>query len=87
MGVVSGVYYLNVPDSVGRDDDGQAGCLRFGQSSLRIKGKREQSGYLSKTITPRAGTMVLFPSYFWHHTIPFESEDYRICVAFDAIPA
>ena len=86
MGVVSGVYYLNIPESVGRDDDGLAGCLRLGQSNLRIKGKRDQAGFLTETIAPREGVMVLFPSYFWHHTIPFESKDYRISVAVDAIP-
>jgi hypothetical protein len=30
---------------------------------------------------------VLFPSYFWHGTMPFESKDYRLTVAFDAAPA
>lgn len=85
-GVVSGVYYLSIPDCVGRDDDGVAGCLRFGQSNLRIKGKRDQAGFITETIAPREGVMVLFPSYFWHHTIPFRSKDYRISVAFDAIP-
>ena len=30
--------------------------------------------------------MVLFPSHFWHHTIPFESVDKRVCIAFDALP-
>jgi hypothetical protein len=30
--------------------------------------------------------MLLFPSYFWHRTVPFESERERICVAFDVIP-
>ncbi|HUT50462.1 MAG TPA: putative 2OG-Fe(II) oxygenase [Alphaproteobacteria bacterium] len=33
---------------------------------------------------PAAGLMVLFPSTFWHHTIPFKSDDYRICIGFDA---
>lgn len=86
MGVVSGVYSLNIPESVGRDDDGLAGCLRLGQSNLRIKGKRDQAGFLTETIAPLEGVMVLFPSYFWHHTNPFESKDYRNSVAFDAIP-
>ncbi|MFL6726141.1 MAG: putative 2OG-Fe(II) oxygenase [Sphingomicrobium sp.] len=36
---------------------------------------------------PEVGRLVLFPSYFWHGTTPFESQDYRLTVAFDAIPA
>jgi hypothetical protein len=30
--------------------------------------------------------LVLFPSYFYHQTIPFESPQQRICIAFDAVP-
>jgi hypothetical protein len=30
--------------------------------------------------------MLTFPSYFWHRTIPFASEEDRISIAFDLIP-
>jgi hypothetical protein len=30
--------------------------------------------------------MILFPSYFYHRTIPFESSQRRISIAFDAVP-
>lgn len=36
---------------------------------------------------PKVGKLVLFPSYFWHSTAPFESPDHRLTVAFDAAPA
>ena len=39
-----------------------------------------------ETIRPEEGMLVLFPSYFYHRTIPFESAQQRICIAFDAIP-
>jgi hypothetical protein len=29
---------------------------------------------------------VLFPSYMWHGTVPFESFQSRITVAFDIVP-
>jgi hypothetical protein len=29
---------------------------------------------------------VLFPSYFWHGTVPFQSDQPRVTVAFDAVP-
>jgi len=29
---------------------------------------------------------VLFPSYFWHGTLPFSSVQPRLTVAFDAVP-
>ena len=30
--------------------------------------------------------LVLFPSYFWHGTVPFVSDQPRLTVAFDAVP-
>jgi hypothetical protein len=29
--------------------------------------------------------MVLFPSYFYHRTVPFESDEVRISIAFDVL--
>ena len=40
-----------------------------------------------RVVKPREGTLVLFPSYFWHGTMPFESASPRMTVAFDAVPA
>jgi hypothetical protein len=36
---------------------------------------------------PEIGRLVIFPSYFWHGTVPFESESPRLTVAFDMVPA
>jgi ectoine hydroxylase-related dioxygenase (phytanoyl-CoA dioxygenase family) len=38
-------------------------------------------------VKPEAGTLVLFPSYMWHGTIPFRGETPRLAVAFDVLPA
>ncbi len=84
-GFASGVYYVGLPDEVGRDAGGEAGCLRFGPSNTNVIGNRSQGGFLERLAMPAEGLMVLFPSYFWHHTIPFTSDDYRICIAFDAV--
>ena len=35
---------------------------------------------------PRVGTIVLFPSYMWHGTIPFGGEHQRMTCALDIIP-
>jgi hypothetical protein len=39
------------------------------------------------SVRPEVGLLVLFPSYFWHGTLPFRSEQPRLTVAFDAVPA
>jgi hypothetical protein len=38
------------------------------------------------SVRPEVGLLVLFPSYFWHGTLPFHSEQPRLTVAFDAVP-
>jgi hypothetical protein len=39
------------------------------------------------SLQPEVGQLVLFPSYFWHGTLPFHSEQPRLTVAFDVVPA
>ncbi|WP_414708827.1 putative 2OG-Fe(II) oxygenase, partial [Roseateles sp.] len=36
---------------------------------------------------PRPGRLLLFPSYLWHGTLPFEDDAFRLTVAFDVVPA
>jgi Flp pilus assembly protein TadD len=37
-------------------------------------------------VRPEPGMLVLFPSYFWHGTVPFSGNRTRLTVAFDAVP-
>jgi hypothetical protein len=37
-------------------------------------------------IKPIPGTLVLFPSYMWHGTVPFHAPASRTTIAFDAVP-
>jgi hypothetical protein len=37
-------------------------------------------------VRPEVGTLVLFPSYMWHGTVPFTSQQPRLTVAFDLLP-
>lgn len=84
-GLVSGVYYVRVPKTV-QTGDGDAGHLRFGHPLLDMPGPRVAEPALTASFKPEEGMLVLFPSYFWHHTVPFESDEERISIAFDAIP-
>jgi len=38
-------------------------------------------------VKPERGMLVLFPSFFWHGTVPFGGNGTRLTVAFDAVPA
>ena len=37
------------------------------------------------TYRPEPGAVVLFPSYLYHRTIPFRSDQQRISIAFDVL--
>jgi tetratricopeptide (TPR) repeat protein len=79
MGWISSAYYVDLPGEL--DDAAQRqGWLKFGESHLEIGDGPEHY------VKPRVGHLVLFPSYFWHGTVPFESKDERLTIAFDVVP-
>jgi Flp pilus assembly protein TadD len=83
-GYVSGVYYALIPETIGTPDQGQAGWLEIGRLPDRFAAPVEPD---IRAIQPREGMMILFPSYFYHRTVPFAAAQHRISIAFDANPA
>ncbi len=81
-GYISGVYYVRLPACVDQDTNHQ-GWIEFGRPPEQFSCPHPP---WLKTIRPREGGIVLFPSFFYHRTIPFESDQARISVAFDAVP-
>jgi len=80
---MSGVYYVAVPEAVTSAREGNAGWLEFGEPPQHFHVSVEPERVLKK---PREGLLVLFPSYYYHRTIPFEVEGRRISIAFDVLP-
>jgi tetratricopeptide (TPR) repeat protein len=80
QGWYSGVYYVTAP----HEDEllNNAGNLKIGEPDLAIPSKHNPELY----IKPKAGRLVLFPSFMWHGTVPFTSNDPRVSIAFDVIP-
>ena len=80
-GWISSALYIGLPDEV-KAGAGDAGHIQFGvpmsELGLDLPPRR--------TIQPRVGSLALFPSYMWHGTVPFTSEQPRITVAFDLQP-
>lgn len=79
---LSGVYYPKLPNIVKAKDAGEAGWIEFGAPPDRFECQRDPE---VRTFKPEEGLMFLFPSLFYHRTIPFESDDQRISIAFDVI--
>ncbi len=85
---LSGVYYVAVPDHIGDDDGdntggGRGGWLEFGRPDHDLP---EGSAFRCISHPPCTGTALLFPSYVFHGTIPFEGPGERIGIAFDVYP-
>ena len=80
-GWISSAFYVRLPDTMaeGRTDEG---ILSFGKPSILTSPPLEAE----YSVRPTPGMLVLFPSYFWHGTIPFQSPQSRLTVAFDAVP-
>ena len=70
-------------DAVSKPGDGHDGWIEFGRPQSIY---RTSASPRVKLVRPEEGLMVLFPSFFFHRTIPFEADAERICIAFDIIP-
>ena len=81
-GWLSGVYYPQVPKVV-EDEDNKYGWIEFGQPGPEYHFSKKTE---LRLIKPEPGIMVMFPSYMFHRTIPFQSDETRISIAFDVVP-
>lgn len=80
---LSGVYYPLLPDVVSDPGAAQAGWIEFGMPGDEYHWRRKPP---CRAVRPEPGLLVLFPSYFFHRTIPYEPGGTRISVAFDVLP-
>ena len=76
---LSGIYYPQVPDVVETSPDSE-GWLEFGCAPAEF-GFTEPVP--TRLVKPREGLLILFPSYFYHRTIPFAADQQRVSIAFD----
>ncbi|MDH4020350.1 MAG: 2OG-Fe(II) oxygenase family protein, partial [Xanthomonadales bacterium] len=83
-GWYSSAYYVSLPGSLqatGRSvTDGN---IAFGRPGTATPRNLEAE----RMIEPAEGILALFPSYFWHETLPFKGDEARVVVAFDAVPS
>lgn len=82
-GIVSGVYYVSVPAAVEESCEPSQGWLELGSEDW----KNRNDEIFLRYVKPVEGELVLFPSFVPHGTIPLETDDTRICVAFDVCEA
>ena len=76
LGWLSGSIYINVPQKSELESGNLVVCIDENENKNENK----------KSIDVVTGSLCLFPSSLLHYTIPFESDENRIVLAFDMIP-
>ncbi len=90
----SGVYYVQIDERAKRAAHPQLGArnglTRFYGPSLHLLGGAYQdlgNAYLQQAthdVQPQAGTLIVFPSWLNHKALPYDGEQDRIIVSFNA---
>jgi len=77
-GWISGSVYINVPKKKTSDSGNLVVCIE----DLPLSGSENKV----ESIDVITGSLCLFPASLLHYTIPFESDEERIVLAFDVVP-
>lgn len=86
-GWISSAYYVRVPNDEAPRTTGEAvhadtpGAIRFGRPPFPCGELDAET-----SVRPRAGQLVLFPSYLWHGTSPTVPGSVRVTAPFDLVP-
>ena len=81
---LSGVYYPEVPDFVSDSDSEHRGWIEFGRAPEEEY--PDVRPMPIDAIRPEEGLLIIFPAWFYHHTVPYPADARRISVAFDLVP-
>lgn len=80
-GWLSSACYISLPDRLETGE--KEGWIKFGEPGVVTDPKLSWE----HVVKPQVGTIVLFPSYMWHGTIPFGGDQRRLTCALDIVPA
>lgn len=80
-GWISSAYYVSLPPAVAASTERQ-GWFTLGDPPFEVP----WSDRVRRYVQPKEGALVLFPSYFYHGTVPFAGDRTRTTIAFDVAP-
>jgi Tfp pilus assembly protein PilF len=80
-GWMSGCLYLQMPTASPKGE----GAIEFGLESGNYPPQSDRPPPVL-VHEPKPGQLALFPSSLYHRTIPFRSDEERLCIAFDLLP-
>ena len=80
-GWISGCVYLQLPEK----NSAHEGSFEYSTDGDDYP--RLHDDFPSQIVDQQVGDLVIFPSSLFHRTLPFHSDQERVCVAFDVKPA
>jgi len=80
-GWISSSYYVSVPEETLSGKD-RSGWIKFGEPPVKTQPVLGPE----KWVQPKAGMVVLFPSFLWHGTAPIHDGSVRVTAPFDVVP-
>ena len=86
QGWLSGVYYAKLPDVIETSDEDHEGWIEFGRPPNYAANPADGGEPDFRLFQPKEGLMILWPSYYFHRTVPFESPGIRFSISVDFIP-
>ncbi|QNP39423.1 putative 2OG-Fe(II) oxygenase [Lysobacter solisilvae (ex Woo and Kim 2020)] len=81
---LSGAYYVELPAAIRADDPAHAGWIEFGRPHAGLPAWPDTA---LRQVLPETGTLLLFPSYLFHRTLPYQGGGERISISFDLAAA
>jgi uncharacterized protein (TIGR02466 family) len=81
-GWISGAMYLSLPTKKTHEHEGSIEVSTHGDDY-----PKKHDNFQVRALAPEVGDFIMFPSSLFHRTIPFSSDEERICIAFDLKPA
>jgi len=78
MGWLSSAFYITLPSEI-QSEQKKAGWFQVGVPNIELQSKLMPTRY----IQPEVGKLIMFPSFLWHGTVPFEEQSYRLSIAYD----
>ena len=81
-GWLSCCTYVDIPENINPHDPLKAGWIKFGETSLGLQHRE----YIGTELCPLVGLCVIFPSFFWHGTNTFASQQHRLTIPCDIMP-
>jgi tetratricopeptide (TPR) repeat protein len=80
-GWLSSAFYVETPERA-LESENREGWLRLGHPPFPTVPELPAERF----VRPLPGRLVLFPSYMWHGTVPFTTDERRTTMAFDLLP-